>query len=83
MTTHTKSIDNYVARIQAHILKRYPSLQMEVVRRSDTEAVIYFSADNEEQEYPIIKRAGNLATDALVEMGFRIHVLPGPLPSRV
>jgi len=56
---------------------------MRIVKRSDHEAVIYFSTDDEEQEYPIIKRAGNLRTNALIENGYRIYMLPGPVPSPV
>jgi hypothetical protein len=71
-----KSIDHYVEKMQAHLLRKYPDLRFEVVRRGDREATIYYAPFREEDDYPIIKRVGNIATDALLEGGYRIYIMP-------
>ena len=71
-----KSLDYYIEKMQSHLLKKYPDLHFEVSRRSDHEATIYYSPYKEEDDYPIIKRIGNIATDALVDGGYKIHITP-------
>jgi hypothetical protein len=73
--TKAKPIDYYIRKIEAHLAKKYPELEFEVVKRSDREAIIWYRPYSEEDSYPIIKRAGNLLTDAIID-GFTIHLMP-------
>lgn len=70
-----KSLDYYVTRIQAHLLKKYPELEFKVVSRSPTWATIYYRPYVEKDDYAIIKRASNLMTDAVIE-GYSINLVP-------
>jgi len=71
-----KTIDEYIERLQGHLLKRYPGLQFEVVKWSDTEAAVYYGPYADEDDFAIIHRASSVTTDALVDSGFSIHVSP-------
>ena len=72
-----KDLDYYIAKVKAHLLKKFPNLEFEIDKRSDREVAIYYRPYSEEDEYPIVHRIGNIATDALVESNIRIWVLPG------
>ena len=71
-----KTLDDYVERIKAHILKRYPMLEFEVVKWNERDATVYYRPYSEENEYPIVERSANLTTDALIEGGYHIYVIP-------
>ena len=71
-----KTIEEYIERLQRHLLKRYPDLQFEVVKWSDTEAAVYYRPYAEQEDFAIIHRASTVTTDALVDCGFSIHVGP-------
>jgi hypothetical protein len=71
-----KTLAEYVEKIKSHLLKRYPALEFEVVKWNDTDATLYYRPYSEDDEYPIVKRWGNLATDALIEGGYHIYVIP-------
>jgi len=71
-----RTLDEYIEKMKLHLSKKYPHLQFNVVKRGDREAAIYYSPYSEEEDWPIIHRVGGLATDALVEGGYRIYVLP-------
>jgi len=71
-----RQIDHYIERVKAHLLKKFPYLQLHVEKWSDREATIFYTPYSEEEEWPIIHRSGGIATDALVDGGFRIYVMP-------
>jgi hypothetical protein len=73
-----KDIRDYVVRIENHLRKKYPGLEFDVNVRSDNDAVIYFRGVSSEDEYAVIKRAGPISTDALIQCGYRIYTLPAP-----
>jgi hypothetical protein len=70
-----KTIDNYVSRIEAHLLRKFPGLQFDVLKFGDREATLLY-APTLQDVYPVIERASEIATEALVEGGYRIHVRP-------
>ena len=71
-----KDLDYYIDRVESHLKKRYPDLQFEVVKFSNREATIYYKPHIEEEDFPIIHRAGGILTDALVESDIRIWIHP-------
>jgi uncharacterized alpha/beta hydrolase family protein len=72
-----RTLDTYIDRMMSRLLKRYPTLEFEVVKWSDGEATLYYRPYSEDAEYPIIKTAGSVATDAVID-GFRLYVIPAP-----
>jgi len=78
MKAKHKDIHDYVVRIESHLRKKYPGLEFHVHVRSDDDAVIYFSGVSPDEEYGVIKRAGSISTDALIQDGYRIYTLPAP-----
>jgi hypothetical protein len=72
----TNQIEHYIDKIEAHLLKRYPGLTFCVVHEGEGEATIYYRPYKEEDDYPILKRAGGIAADALIEAGYKIHIQP-------
>ena len=71
-----RTIDHYIERMKAHLLKKFPDLEFNVVRWSDREATVFYRPYSEAQEWPIIHRSGGIATDALVDAGYRIWIMP-------
>ena len=60
------------------MLKKYPALRFEIEKRSDREAFLYFfSTEPIDNGYEMSKAAGGVATDALVDAGYRIYVISG------
>ena len=73
-----QTLDQFVSRVKTRLLKHYPALEFEVVTWNDRDATIYYRPYSEEDEYPIVRLAGGIATDALVEHGYHIYVIPSP-----
>jgi hypothetical protein len=48
-----KTLDTYIDRMTSRLLKRYPTLEFEVVKWSDREATLYYRPYSENAEYPI------------------------------
>jgi len=71
-----KTIDDYIGRLQSHLLKKYPNLTFDVTKWSEREATVYYRPYSDETDFPIIHRASSVTTDALVDAGFHIHVTP-------
>ena len=77
MKTATKPIEYYLERIKKHLLKKYPNLRFETDFIDPQEVYLYFRFDEPREEtYSVTKRAGNIATDALVDAGYSIYVTP-------
>jgi hypothetical protein len=71
------TLDEAIVRLQKHILKKYPNLKfLDVVKDSERSATIWFEADEDDDWFAVIERAGPLATDILVDTNHWIHVLP-------
>lgn len=76
-STQIRPIEHYVERIQRHLLRKYPDLQMRVVKLSDDEVYIYFHLDDPEANwFPVIHRASRIAVDVLVDYDYKIRVQP-------
>jgi hypothetical protein len=58
------------------LLKRFPHLRFRVAKWSDREATIFYAPYEEEEDWPIIQRSGGISTDALVDAGYRVLVMP-------
>jgi hypothetical protein len=71
-----KTIEDYMERLERHLLKKYPALEFDVVKWSEREAAVYYRPYSEEDDFAIIHRASTVTTDALVDSGFSIHVGP-------
>ena len=74
--TREKTINHYIDRVEKHLLKKFPHLQFQVEKWSDREVTIFYTPYSEEEDWPIIQCVGGITTDALVEAGFRIYVMP-------
>jgi hypothetical protein len=74
--TKEKTIDDYISRIEKHLLRKYPQLEFEPVKWSECEATVYYRPYSADDAYAIIHRIADIATDALVDSGFRIYVIP-------
>jgi len=72
-----KTLETYIDRMKSRLLKRYPTLEFEVVKWSDREATLYYRSYSDDDAYPIIKTIGNVVTDAVID-GFRLYVIPAP-----
>jgi hypothetical protein len=72
----SKTVDQYINRIEKHVLKRFPHLMFRVEKWSDREATIYYTPYVEEEDVPIIERVGGIATDAIVDSNIRIWIMP-------
>jgi hypothetical protein len=72
-----KTLDTYIDRVKSRLLKRYPTLEFEVVKWSDREATLYYRPYSDDDAYSIIKTVGNVVTDAVID-GFRLYVIPAP-----
>jgi hypothetical protein len=71
-----RTIDSYIERLERHLLRRFPHLTFRVVKWSEREATIYYAPYIEEEDWPIIRRSGGISTDALVDAGYRLYVMP-------
>ena len=76
VATKLKPIDHYLEKIQARLHRKYPHLHFEVVRQDDREAFIHYTPFVEAEDWDIIKMSSGIATDAMVDAGYRIWVQP-------
>ena len=78
MTTATRNRDYYIERIEKHLLKKYPGMRFDVQIFDDRTTFIYcYPAEPTEDTFAITERAGNIATDALVDSNLRFYVMAG------
>jgi hypothetical protein len=70
------TLDNAIGKLQKHLRKRFPDLQLEIVQDSERTATIWFQAQEDEDWFAVIEHAGPVATDILVDYGYWIHVQP-------
>jgi hypothetical protein len=71
-----KAMGYYIERLERHLSKRFPHLRFRVENWSDQEATVFYSPYVEEEDLPIIHRSGDILTDALVDAGLRIWIMP-------
>lgn len=76
MTTATRPIEHYVEKMQTYVLKKFPHLEFEVVKYSETEATVFYRPYSEDDDYATLHRAGKVGMDALLDAGYRIHFQP-------
>ena len=76
VTTKQRPMGHYIERMKAHLLRRYPHLKFRTVVDDDRDATIYYQPYSEEDDYDIIHRVGGIATEALVDGGYRIWLMP-------
>jgi hypothetical protein len=78
MTTKIRTIDTYIERAKARMLKKYPNLEFEIWKRTEDEAFLFFHGpyDTDEYGYQMLKTAGGVMTDAVVDEGFLLYVMP-------
>jgi hypothetical protein len=71
-----KTMEQSIDKIESVLLKKYPDLVFTHEIQSPREATIYFNADETEDWFAIIERAGGTAVDILVDYGYWIHLRP-------
>lgn len=78
MKTATRTIDSYIERAKAKMLRKYPELQFEVKRRSPEEAFLFFYGpyDTDNDGVRMLDAAGDVMSDAVVNEGYLLYVLP-------
>lgn len=76
ISTKRKPLEYYVEKIEKHLLKKFPQLEFELVKHDDREATIYYRPFSEETDSAIVRRTGGIATDALVDDDYNIHIQP-------
>jgi hypothetical protein len=71
-----KTIDHYVDRLERHLVKQFPHLRFRVKKWSEREATVYYEPYLEEEDVAITHQAGGVLTDALVDAGLRVWLMP-------
>lgn len=74
--TVDRTIDDYIQRLEARLLRKHPDLEFETIKWSEQEATVYYRPYSEQDDFEIIHRASSVTTDALVDSGYRILVTP-------
>lgn len=76
VTTRHKPIEHYIEKMQAHLLKKFPHLEFEVVKYNDNEATVFYRPYREEEDDIILRRAGTIGMQAVADAECLIYIQP-------
>jgi hypothetical protein len=78
MTAQTKTIDDYVAKMQRKLLEDYPDLEFKISPERDDEVYLYVYLNDPNLDwFQVTKKVSGIAVDALVDHDFKIRLMEG------